>query len=163
VYIDADTQWVNSKCLDNILLFASDTGMFAATEPAQTFVASSVIGAVRHHPIAKLYQQVQVVLSTDGRTGAPWERLGPLGISAAMGVADNHASSRHCTQSTTKSTQQQHLHNDTTSTPADVLQDSPGTPGRLTLPQSYYDEDMPAATSFLMTILNSRWGWLILL
>lgn len=132
VYIDADTQWVNDKCLDDILLLASDTGFFAATEPGKPFAANGVYGAVRHHPVTRLYQQTQVILSTGGRGGAPWQRLGPLGISAAMGAADNHASSQHCTADS-------------------------GSQGKLKLQPSYFEEDLPASTSHLITVLSSRW------
>jgi hypothetical protein len=175
VYVDADIQWVNDKCLDDFLLLASDTGFLAAMEPGTQFVANSVIGAVRHHPVARLYQQVQVILSTDNRTGEPWQRTGPLGLNAAMRVADNHASSRHCAQSTTKLPQQEApqavLGNQDTldgsaATQPGGMQASAGGQGqigaqtaagsRLVLQHSYFDKAVPAATSFLVTLLNSR-------
>jgi len=137
VYIDADTQWVNGKCLDDIMLLASDTGFLAAIEPKKQHAANGVIAAVRHHPVMKLHQQAQVILSTGGRGGDPWQRLGPLAISAAMTVADNHASSAYCSS-------------------ARRAQPAPAG-GRLVLQQQYFDEDVPADMSFLMTALHSQY------
>lgn len=130
VYIDADSQWVNNMCLDDFMLLASDTGFIAAIEPGKTWAASGVIGAVRHHPVSKLYQQAQVILSTGGRGGAPWQRLGPLGVSAAMTVADNHASSQHCLANVGS---------------------------KIVLTQQDFDENIPAAQSWLMTSLHSKY------
>lgn len=96
VYIDADTLWVNGRCLDDVLMLASDTGFVAAMEPEQTWCASGVIGVVKRHPVTKLFMQSQHILSTGGRKGDAWQTIGPLAVSAAMSASDNFGTSMHC-------------------------------------------------------------------
>ncbi len=96
VYIDADTLWVNSHCLDDILHLSSTTGFLAAIEPANNaegcleHVANGVMGAIKHHPIIREYMHVQQLFQvTKGPAVPPWERLGPLALTAAVDIADN--------------------------------------------------------------------------
>ncbi|DBB14309.1 TPA: hypothetical protein ACH3X3_001244 [Trebouxia sp. C0006] len=96
VYIDADTLWINGHCLDGLLDLASTTGFLTAIEPAgdeglcQDRVANGVMAAVRHHPVVREYMQVQRFFTISKGLGVhPWERLGPLALTAAVNVADN--------------------------------------------------------------------------
>ena len=96
VYIDADTLWVNDHCLCDILELGSTTGFLAAIEPAgdegmcQARVANGVMAAVKHHPVVREYMQVQRFFTISKGIGVhPWERLGPLALTAAISVADN--------------------------------------------------------------------------
>ena len=97
IYVDADTLWINGHCLDDIFHLASTTGVLAAIEPAgddgacQQRVANGVMAAVKHHPLVKEYMQVQRFFTMSKGLGVhPWERLGPLALSAAISVADNY-------------------------------------------------------------------------
>ena len=97
VYIDADTLWINEHCLDSVMELASTTGFLTAIEPAgdegecQDRVANGVMGAVRHHPVIREYMQVQRFFTISKGVGVhPWERLGPLALSAAIAVCDNY-------------------------------------------------------------------------
>lgn len=95
VYIDADTLWVNEQCLDNIMALASTTGFLTAIEPmadgCQARVANGVMGAVRHHPMIREYMQVQHYFTiSKGFDVHPWERLGPLALTAAISKANNY-------------------------------------------------------------------------
>ena len=95
VYIDADTLWVNEHCLDNIMELASTTGFLTAIEPmaggCQERVANGVMGSVRHHPMIREYMLVQHYFTISKGIGVhPWERLGPLALTAAISKADNY-------------------------------------------------------------------------
>ena len=95
VYIDADTLWVNQHCLDDVMTLASTTGFLTAIEPmeggCQSRVANGVMAAVRHHPMIREYMQVQHYFTISKGIGVhPWERLGPLALTAAISKADNH-------------------------------------------------------------------------
>jgi mannosyltransferase OCH1-like enzyme len=84
VYVDADTQWVNDHCLDDILDVACGTGFLAAMEPQQQYCANGVLAAVKRHPVTRMYMHMQRTLTSDGRKGDAWQTLGPLAVSAAM-------------------------------------------------------------------------------
>lgn len=101
VYIDADTQWVNNKCLDDIMMLASTTGFITALEPGKNHAAPGVMGAVKHHPLLKLMMGMQIALSSAPRisAGAAWERVGPGAITAALAASDNNRLSRSCVKS----------------------------------------------------------------
>ena len=97
LYVDADTLWINDICMDDILYLASTTGFLTAIEPAgddgecQQRVANGVMAAVKHHPVVKEYMQVQRFFTISKGLGVhPWERLGPLALSAAISVTDNY-------------------------------------------------------------------------
>lgn len=99
VYVDADTLWVNHHCLDTVMELSSTTGFLAAIEPVgdegacQERVANGVMGAVKHHPIVREYMQVQKYFTiSKGLDVQPWERLGPMALTAAIRAGHNF----HC-------------------------------------------------------------------
>lgn len=113
IYIDADTLWINNLCLDDILQLASTTGFLTAIEPlgndgaCQDRVANGVMAAVQYHPMVKEYMRVQHYFTiSKGIAVHPWERLGPLALSAAITAADNFK----CTQ---KNSEQNWYHKST--------------------------------------------------
>jgi hypothetical protein len=124
VYVDADTQWVNHHCLDGILALASTTGFLAALEPSK--------------PVTWQYMHVQRTLTSDGRSGAPWQTTGPLAVSAAMRGAHNYHRSRHCVR-------------------------GPGRTGLVLSQEFVGNRTQPAAATMLATVLSSRYffpvGW----
>jgi hypothetical protein len=77
---------------------------------------------------------VQRTLTSDGRSGAPWQTTGPLAVSAAMRAAHNFEVSRYC---------------------------MPGRGGRRQalelLPGFLGDGAQPAASTMLATVLSSRY------
>ena len=135
LYIDADTLWVNGRCLDDILLLASATGFAAALEPRRDdmvggLVANGVMASVKHHPIVREVMHAQRTFTSAVPAGAPWQRLGPAALSAAVASADNQAAGQYC--------------------PAEVVR---GT----ALPTSYFSDDQPAAEAILVTVLSHRY------
>lgn len=111
IYVDADSLWVNDQCLYDILELGSTTGFLTAIEPAgdegmcSDRVANGVMAAVKHHPVVREYMQVQRFFTISKGIGVhPWERLGPLALTAAISVADNFdctSLTRHWSQNAT--------------------------------------------------------------
>ncbi len=129
VYIDADTQWVNNKCLDKIMILASTTGLVAALEPERSHVAPGVMAAVKHHPVMKLMMAMQVALTTSPRirVGHAWERVGPGAVTAALSASDNNIDSIFCNKS-------------------DNL-----------MMEQYFTEYQPATSALMAVVLSSRY------
>lgn len=51
VYVDADSVWINNKCINDLLVKANKTGFFAANEPnTKQLIANGIIGSVKNHP-----------------------------------------------------------------------------------------------------------------
>jgi mannosyltransferase OCH1-like enzyme len=98
VYIDADSQWVNDRCLDAFITLASQTGFLVALEPQQAHAAPGVILSVKRHPVLSRMMDMQVMLTTNPATrgSAAWQRVGPGAITAALKRSDNHGQSAYC-------------------------------------------------------------------
>lgn len=92
VYIDADTQWVNEICLDDVVTLASTTGFLVALEPGKAHAAPGVMFSVPHHPVVSRMIAMQIAFSSSplSRGAAAWQRVGPGAITAALATCDNH-------------------------------------------------------------------------
>lgn len=137
IYIDADSQWVNRRCLDDVLLMASNTGFLGAQEPGRGFAASTILASVKHHPLVRALGEVQASRMIAGLPtantkllSASWQKTGPVAVSLAMALADNYKTNRFCGG-------QDHQHQ--------------------FLLQSYYAEPVSATESMLATLLHGRY------
>lgn len=82
IYIDADSVWVNNKNLDNVLKKTKHTGMFAAFEPNQSFLANGVIGSNKFNSnvyflLKKLERMADEYINIREKKDC-WEVTGPL-------------------------------------------------------------------------------------
>lgn len=80
MYIDADSEWINGKALDDLLAGCNRTGMFAGREDDR-MVAVGVIGASRRNPILAYLIHALAQTYPQNRLEAgffPWMATGPV-------------------------------------------------------------------------------------